>query len=79
MAKPTDVLVNDLDSEEYDVLEDIQPEDYVFVLNGAGQLKGISFPEDMESEDEVNPIIEEVIAFLLEKYKEMRPPNATLH
>lgn len=65
--------------DEYDVLEDIQPEDFVFVINGAGQLKGISFPETLTDTDEIDSTIEEIIAFLVEKHKEVRPPNATLH
>ena len=65
--------------DDYDVLEDIQPEDFVFVVNGTGQLKGISFPETLLDSDEVDPAIEEIIAFLVEKYKEVRPANATLH
>ena len=79
MAKLTDDLAKDLESEDYDVLDDIQPEDYVFVINGVGQLKGISFPEELEDMDTVNPAIEEIIAFLIDKYKEIRPAGATLH
>ena len=79
MAKLTDDLAKDLESEDYDVLDDIQPEDFVFVVNKSGQLKGISFPEDLEDVDTVDPAIEEIIAFLIDKYKETRPANATLH
>jgi hypothetical protein len=79
MAKLTDDLVKDLESEEYDVLDDIQSEDFVFVINPAGQLKGISFPETFTDDDNVDPAIEEIIEFLIDKYKEVRPPNATLH
>ncbi len=79
MAKLTDDLAKDLESEDYDVLDDIQPEDFVFVINNVGQLKGISFPEDLDDADTVDPAIEEIIAFLIKKYTEVRPANATLH
>lgn len=79
MAKLTDDLAKDLESEDYDVLDDIQPEDFVFVINNVGQLKGISFPEDLEDADTVDPAIEEIIAFLIDKYQKIRPANATLH
>lgn len=69
----------DLEAEDYDVLEDVQDDDYVFVVTSTGQLKGISFPVDMENEDEVDANVEEIIAFLVKKYTEIRPPNATLH
>ncbi len=79
MAKLTDDLVKDLESEEYDVLDDIQPEDFVFVINASGQLKGISFPENLEDADTVDPAIEEIIAYLIDKYQTIRPADATLH
>ena len=41
---------NDWLDEDYDVLEDIQPEDFVFVVDGSGQLKGISWPENLGNE-----------------------------
>ena len=71
--------MDNLESDEYDVLDDIQPEDFVFVVNSAGQLKGISFPENLEDDDEVDVNIEEIIAFLVKKFTEVRPANATLH
>jgi len=79
MSKSTDELVKDLESEDYDVLEDIQDEDFVFVVNGSGQLKGISWPVDYEDDTEVDVNVEEIITFLVKKFTETRPPNATLH
>lgn len=79
MAKLTDDLAKDLESEDYDVLEDIQPEDFVIVIDSAGQLKGISFPEDLDDNDTVDPAIEEIIAYLIDKHKNIRPADATLH
>lgn len=79
MSKSTEELVKDLESEDYDVLEDIQDEDFVFVVNSAGQLKGISWPTDMEDDSEVDANVEEIITFLVKKFSEVRPPNTTLH
>ena len=79
MAKTTEELAKDLDSEEYDVLEDIQDEDFVFVVNSKGQLKGISWPADLEDNDEVDQNVEDIIAYLVGKFTERRPPGATLH
>ena len=79
MSKSTDELVKDLESEDYDVLEDIQDEDFVFVVNGSGQLKGISWPTGYEDDTEVDVNVEEIITFLVKKFTETRPPNATLH
>jgi len=79
MSKSTEELVKDLESDDYDVLEDIQDEDFVFVVNSAGQLKGISWPTDMEDDTEVDATVEEIITFLVKKFTETRPPNATLH
>ncbi len=79
MSKNAEELVKNLESEEYDVLEDIQDEDYVFVVNADGQLKGISWPADLEEDDDVNPNIEEIINFLVKKFTEVRPANVTLH
>lgn len=79
MSKNAEELVKDLESEEYDILEDVQDEDFVFVVNGSGQLKGISWPVDLKDDDEVNSNVEEIINFLVEKFKEVRPSNATLH
>lgn len=79
MSKNIEKLV-DLETEEYDVLEDIQDDDFVFVVNGSGQLKGISWPTTLEDEDEVDPNIEDLIAYMVKKVSEnSRPPDATLH
>lgn len=69
----------DIEAEEYDVLEDIQDDDFVFVVSVDGQLKGISFPVNMEDDDEVDPTVEEIISLLIKKYTETRPTLATLH
>lgn len=46
MAKITEEHLNDPNlNVDDDVLGDIQPEDYVFVVNQDGTLKGISLPE----------------------------------
>lgn len=79
MAKITEELVKDLDSEEYDILEDIQDEDYVFVVNGSGQLKGISWPSTLEDDEDLNTNIEEIIKFLVSKFKESVPEGTTVH
>lgn len=78
MSKSSERIL-DLEAEDYDVLDDVQDDDYVFVVNSAGQLKGISFPVDLEDEDTVDANVEEIITFLVKKYTEVRPPNATLH
>ena len=79
MAKYEEKVFLDPVSEEYDVLEDIQEDDFVFVVNSTGQLKGISFPETLGDEDTVDPVVEEIINYLIEKYKLVRPADATLH
>jgi len=81
MAKTTEELMDiEVDLDEYDVLDDIQPEDFVFVINSSGQLKGISFPETLEDDDEVHPNIEDIINFLAKLSAEtIRPADATLH
>jgi hypothetical protein len=79
MAKITDVVLENIETDDYDVLKDIQPEDFVFVVTSTGQLKGISFPEDMQDEDEVDLNVEEIINFLVKKVAETRPASATLH
>lgn len=79
MSKNIEKLV-DLETEEYDVLEDIQDDDFVFVVNGLGQLKGISWPTTLEDEDQVDPNIEDLIAYMVKKVSEnSRPPGTTLH
>jgi hypothetical protein len=79
MTKLTDAVLDDIETDDYDVLEDIQPEDFVFVITSTGRLKGISFPEDMEDQDEVDLNVEEIINFLVKKVAETRPAGATLH
>jgi hypothetical protein len=79
MPKLTEEVLNNLETDEYDVLEDIQPEDFVFVITSTGHLKGISFPEEMQDQDEVDINVEEIINFLVKKVDETRPANATLH
>ena len=51
----------------------------MFVVNSAGLLKGISWPVDIEDQDEVDDRVEEIIKFLIKKFNEVRPLNATLH
>ena len=58
MAKITEVYINDPSlNENDDVLGDISPEDYVFVVSQDGSLKGISLPEvDVNSSTRVEEI-----------------------
>ena len=77
MAKEN--LSLELEADDYDILEDIQPDDFVFVIDSRGTLKGISFPEDMQDDDEVDPTVEEIIDYLVKKHKEVRPAGVTLH
>ena len=58
MAKITEESTNDPNlNESDDVLGDIQPEDYVFVVSQDGSLKGISLPEvDVSSSTRVEEI-----------------------
>jgi hypothetical protein len=80
MTKIADDIIDNLETTEYDVLDDIQDDDFIFVVNSAGQLKGISFPVDMDDDDDVNPTVEEIINFLVGKYKDtVVPPGTTLH
>jgi hypothetical protein len=63
MAKITDEHLNDhnLNADE-DVLGDIAPEDYVFVVKPDGVLKGISLPE---VDAETSPEVEEIFNFFI--------------
>ena len=79
MSKKAEELLNNLESDEYDVLDDIQESDFVFVVSGTGQLRGISFPIDMKNEDEVDSNVEEIINFIVKKFAEVRLENTTLH
>jgi hypothetical protein len=58
MAKITEEYTNDPNlNENDDVLGDISPEDYVFVVSQDGSLKGISLPEvDVNSSTRVEEI-----------------------
>jgi len=65
MAKITDEHLNDHNlSEDEDVLGDIAPEDYVFVVRPNGVLKGISLPE---VDDEASPEVEEIFNFFIKQ------------
>lgn len=79
MPKLTEKVLDDLEADDYDVLEDIQPDDFVFVINSAGQLKGISFPEDMQDDDEVDPNVEELISYIIKKGNDIMPAGTTIH
>jgi hypothetical protein len=68
-----------IDNEEYDILDDVNPEDYILVIDGNGVLRGISLPETITDEDEVPDTIEKVITMLLEKAKQTKPSNESLH
>ena len=65
MAKITEEFTNDPSlNENDDVLGDIQPEDYVFVVNSSGVLKGISLPEvDVDT----SPEVEEIFNFFIKQ------------
>lgn len=58
MAKITEEYTNDPNlNEGDDVLGDIQPEDYVFVVSSEGILRGVSLPEaDVGTSDRVEEI-----------------------
>ena len=65
MAKIIDEHSNDLSlNADDDVLGDISPEDYVFVVSQDGSLKGISLPEiDVTASDRV----EEIFKFFINR------------
>ena len=65
MAKITEELLSVPSSSEDDVLENIQPEDYVFVVGPTGQLRGISLPTD--EGQEVSAGVEEIFKFFVNK------------
>ena len=63
MAKITEEYTNDPSlNESDDVLGDIAPEDYVFVVKPNGVLKGISLPE---VDTEASPEVEEIFNFFI--------------
>jgi hypothetical protein len=65
MAKITEESTNDPSlNESDDVLGDIQPEDYVFVVGSNGILKGISLPE---VEVDASPEVEEIFNFFIQQ------------
>ena len=64
---------------DFDILDDIQPEDYVFVISPDGALRGMSLPETLEDEDEITPVVEEIIQFLVEKTVLATPSNKSVH
>lgn len=70
---------NDEDDDEYDILEDIEPEDYILVLDGNGNLRGISLPEDITDEDDIPESIAKIVTLLLEKATDSKPTNQSLH
>lgn len=73
-------MVNEFnDDDEYDITQDVNPEDYILVLDGNGNLRGISLPEDLTDEDEVPEPIAKVIALLLEKSSNRKPAGEALH
>ena len=73
MAKITEESIKDLSLNESDEMEvsanddimsDIRPEDYVFVVTQEGVLKGISLPEvDVIA----NPKVEEIFKFFINR------------
>ena len=74
MAKITEESTKDLslnENDELDVLEDIHPGDYVFVVSSEGKLRGISLPED--DEHEVSEQLEKIVNYIVEVSKEVAP------
>jgi hypothetical protein len=65
MAKTTEEFTNDPSlNESDDVLGDISPEDYVFVVTQEGVLKGISLPQvDLIA----SPQVEEIFKFFINR------------
>jgi hypothetical protein len=65
MAKIIEEHLNDPSlNVDDDVLGDIAPEDYVFVVSQNGTLKGISLPE---TDVETNSRVEEIFKFFVNK------------
>jgi hypothetical protein len=65
MAKITEEYTNDPSlNESDDVLGDIQPEDYVFVVSSEGILRGVSLPE---SEVGTSDRVEEIFKFFINR------------
>ena len=64
MAKITEEHLSDPNLNVDDVLGDIAPEDYVFVVKPDGILKGISLPEvDVDA----SPEVEEIFNFFIQQ------------
>ena len=65
MAKITEEYTNDPSlNEGDDVLGDIQPEDYVFVVSSEGILRGVSLPE---AEVGTSDRVEEIFKFFINR------------
>ena len=65
MAKITEEHLNDPNlNVDDDVLGDIQPEDYVFVVSQDGALKGISLPE---TDVDASTRVEEIFNFFINR------------
>lgn len=43
MAKPTEDIVNDIEVNEVD---EVGPEDFIFIVTADGELKSVLFPDD---------------------------------
>jgi hypothetical protein len=72
MAKITEESIKDPSlNESDDVLNDIHPDDYVFVVSREGQLRGISLPEDEDAE--ASPELEKILDFMVEISKQVAP------
>jgi len=74
MAKITEGFTKDLnlnENDELDVLDDIRPEDYVFVVSPEGKLRGISLPED--EGQEVSPELEKILNYIVEISQQVAP------
>ena len=77
MAKITEELLSVPSSNEDDVLENIQPEDYVFVVGPEGDLRGISLPVD--EGQEISERMQEIFEFLALDKRQEYLLNRTIH
>jgi len=75
MAKITEESIKDLNLnenvDEVDVLEDIHPEDYVFVVSPEGKLRGISLPED--DGQEVSEELKDILNYIVKISQKIAP------
>jgi hypothetical protein len=72
MAKITEESIKDPNlNESDDVLNDIHPDDYVFVVSREGQLRGISLPEDEDTE--ASPELEKILDYIVKISQEVKP------